>query len=274
MNLLQKFNNISKIGFLDMISETDKEYLISLEKEYNDYFVKYSQILDKAEAFEEEIQKTRVIDNSLVSKKGYNYLNRLHSPQYVSIYNIENNIEKLNKYYLSAINAVIKEYAEIEINDIICSKRQPLFFKDLYDHVVNVLNGKTFAEFTKEKAISKFIRDTFIYKDTSVSKNVLTIKSINVETRYSINQHFGYKGKEDFFNILTILSYFENGVLEDISGLVFEDTEFEANKLYPILFQHANELKIDKRGKISIYFTDYEKALNFHNYIYANIRKQ
>lgn len=280
MNLLQKFGNITKIGFLDMISETDKEYLISLEKEYNDYFVRYSQILDKAKEFQKEIHAITIEKNALVYPKGLSlHFSGYYLKKAINFDNIEYDIVSLNKYYLSAINAVIKHYAEIEINDIICSKKvgdilQPLFFKDLYDHVVNILNGKTFAEYTKEKAISKFIRETFIYKDSTITKNVLAIKSINVDTRHSINQHFGYKGKEDFFNILTILSYFENGILEDISGLIFEDTEFEANKLYPISFQHASELKIDKRGKVSIYFTDYEKALNFHNYIYANIRKQ
>jgi len=279
MSLLQKFGNIAKINLLDMISETDKQYLISLEKEYNENFVRYSQVLDKAKAFQKEINDITIGNNALVYSKG----KKLHISGYylkrcINLDNIEYDIVSLNKYYLSAINATIEQYAEIEINDIICSKKvadviQPLFFNDLYEYVISILNGKTFAQYTKDKAILAYLKETFNYKDLNVAKNALSIKSINVDTRYSINQHFGYKGKETFFAILAILSFFENGKLEDISGLVFNDTEFEANKLYPISFQHASELKIDKRGKITIYFTDYEKALNFYNFIYANLRK-
>ncbi len=61
MNLLEKFGNIAKINLLDMISETDKEYLISLEKEYNESFVKYSQILDKAKEFLYKIKKRQIL---------------------------------------------------------------------------------------------------------------------------------------------------------------------------------------------------------------------
>lgn len=261
-----------------MISETDKEYLISLEKEYNENFVKYSQVLDKAKAFQKEISDV-VINNALVFPKGKKlYLSGYYLNGCINLDNIEYDIVSLNRYYLSAINATIEQYAEIEINDIICSKKvadviQPIFFKDLYEFVISILNGKTFVQYTKDKAILAYLKETFNYKDLNVAKNTLRIKSINVETHYSINQHFGYKGKETFFAILAILSFFENGKLEDISGLIFEDTEFEANKLYPISFQHASELKIDKRGKITIYFTGYEKALNFYNFIYENLRK-
>lgn len=279
MNLLQKFQNIAKINLSDMISETDKQYLISLEKEYNENFVRYSQVLDKAKAFEKEVNDITIGNNALVYPKG----KKLHLPgdylkRCINLNNIEYDIITLNKYYLSAINATIEQYAEIEINDIICSKRvadvmQPLFFNDLYEFIIKTLNGKTFAQYNENKAFLASLKETFNHKDLNIAKNTLCIKSIYVETGYSINQHFGYKGKETFFAILTILSFFENGKLEDVSGLVFEDTEFEANKLYPISFQHASELKIDKRGKITIYFTDYEKALNFYNFIYENLRK-
>jgi len=279
MSLLQKFGNIAKINLLDMISETDKQYLISLEKEYNENFVRYSQVLDKAKAFQKEINDIAIGNNAVVCPKGKKlHLSGYYLKRCINLDNIEYDIVSLNKYYLSAINATIEQYAEIEINDIICSKKvadmiQPLFFKDLYEYVISTLNGKTFAQYTKDKAILAYIKETFNYKDLNVAKNALSIKSINVETRYSINQHFCWKGKETFFAILAILSFFENGKLEDISGLIFNDTEFEANKLYHISFQHASELKIDKRGKITIYFTDYEKALNFYNFIYENLRK-
>ena len=260
MNLLQKFGNIAKINLLDMISETDKQYLISLEKEYNDCFVKYSQILDKAREFQKEINDIVVKKEALVYSKGDSFYNSGYYLERCIAFNyIETDIERLNKHYLSAINTVIKNYVDIQINNTICSKMvagiiQPIFFKDLYECVISILNGKTFAQYTKDKAILAYIKETFNYKDLNVAKNALSIKSIIVETRYSINQHFGWKGKETFFAILAILSFFENGKLEDISGLIFNDTEFEANKLYPISFQHASELKIDKRGKITIYF--------------------